>query len=115
MARTDVFELPYAELCALQWLRINNGKATLTANAVVRNSLFMMPDHLLKAGYVKTQTDRSSPKTAHYILTESGRAALEVNESRASFAHLAGRVVRERNSGIPLHRPRIRGAQPSAF
>jgi hypothetical protein len=88
---TDVLELPQAELCVLQWLRINNGKATLTANAVAGNSLFVVPDHLLNVRYVKTHTDRSSPKTVHYILTESGRAALELNERRASFAHLAGR------------------------
>jgi len=92
MARTaDVLELPQAELCVLQWLRINDGKATLTANAVAGNSLFVVPDHLLNVRYVKAHTDRSSLKTVQYVLTESGRAALELNESRASFAHLAGR------------------------
>ena len=110
MARTtDVLELPYAELCVLQWLRINNGKATLTANAVARDSLFMVPDHLLKVDYVKTYTDQSCPKTVHYILTEGGRAALDMSESMASFAHLPRRCLHVRNSEVLLHRSGTHG------
>src|SRR5262245_50481337 len=90
VARTgDVLELSYAELCVLRWLRINNGKATLTA-AVAGNGLSMAPERLLKADYVTILMDQSSPKAVHYVLTNSGRAALELNERRASIAPLAG-------------------------
>src|SRR4029077_7297575 len=81
----DILELNNGELCVLRWLRISGGKATLSTNAVAGNSLFVVPAPLLKAGYVKTHTDPSSPKTVPYTLTAAGLEALEVNESKAFF------------------------------
>jgi hypothetical protein len=80
----DILELNNGQLCVLRWLRISGGKAILSTNAVAGNSLFVVPAPLLKAGYVKTHTDPSSPKTVHYTLTAAGLEALEVNESRIS-------------------------------
>ena len=82
----DVLELTNGELCILRWLRISNGKATLSASAITGNSLVIVPDRLLKAGYVRTRIDQLTPKTVHYILTESGLEALELNESQAFFS-----------------------------
>jgi len=87
----NVLELTNGELCILRWLRISNGKATLSASAVAENSLFIVPDRLLKAGYVRTQVDENSPKTVHYTLAASGMEALEINESMTYFANLAQR------------------------
>jgi hypothetical protein len=87
----DILELNNGELCVLRWLRISGGKATLSTNAVAGNSLFAVPAPLLKAGYVKTHTDPSSPKTVHYTLTAAGLEALEVNESKAFFGNSAKR------------------------
>jgi hypothetical protein len=70
---------------------ISGGKATLSTNAVAGNSLFVVPAPLLKAGYVKTHTDPSSPKTVPYTLTAAGLEALEVNESKAFFGNSAKR------------------------
>jgi hypothetical protein len=89
--KRDVLELTNGELCILRWLRISNGKATLSASAVAGNSPFIVPDRLLKAHYVRTRTDQSSPKTVHYALTESGLEALEISESMTYFADLAKR------------------------
>jgi hypothetical protein len=86
MVARDVPELTNGELCVLQWLRMSNGKATMSANAVAGNSLFVVPDRLLDAGYVKTLTDRLSPNTMHYILTRTGLDALELNERRGFVA-----------------------------
>jgi len=94
----DVLELTNGELCVLRWLRISNGKATMSASAVADNSLFIVPHRLLQAGYVRVRTDQSSPKTVHYTLTASGMEALEVNESVAFFGDLAKR--RRPGSGI---------------
>ena len=92
MAQTrDVLELTNGELCILRWLRISNGQATLSASAVARNSLFIVPNRLLQADYVRIRADQTSPKTVHYTLTERGREALEINESTAFFADLAKR------------------------
>ena len=102
MAHTcNVLELSNGELCVLRWLRVSNGKATLSASSVARNSLFIVPNRLLQAGYVRIRADQTSPKTMHYILTESGLEALEINESTAFFADLKKRhsarvVVRDR-------------------
>ena len=82
----DVLELTNGELCILRWLRISNGKATLSASAITGNSLVIVPDRLLKAGYVRTRIDQLTPKTVHYILTERGLEALELNESQAFFS-----------------------------
>jgi hypothetical protein len=71
----DGLELTNGELCILRWLRISNGKATLSASAVTGNSLVIVPDRLLKAGYVRTR-----------ILE-----ALELNESQAFFSDWAKR------------------------
>jgi hypothetical protein len=68
----DVPELTNGELCVLRWLRISNGTATLSVRAVARNSLFMVPPKLLQAGYVRTRTDQTNPKTC---ITLSHRAA----------------------------------------
>jgi hypothetical protein len=87
----DVLELSNGELCVLRWLRISNGKASLTASTVAKNSLFIVPKRLLQAGYVRVWADQTSPKTVHYALTESGQEALEINESTAYFADLAKR------------------------
>jgi hypothetical protein len=87
----DVLELTNGELCVLRWLRISNGQATLSASIVARNSLFIVPKRLLKVGYVRIRADQNSPKTVHYILTESGLKALELNESQAFFSDLAKR------------------------
>jgi hypothetical protein len=87
----DILELNNGELCVLRWLRISGGKATLSAKAVAGNSLFVVPAPLLKAGYVKTRTDPSSPKTVHYMLTVAGAEALQANESKALFANSAKR------------------------
>jgi hypothetical protein len=87
----NVLELSNGELCVLRWLRISNGKATLAASAVAGNSLFIVPDRLLKAGYVRTRVDENSPKTVHYTLTASGIEALEINESVTYFSSLAQR------------------------
>jgi hypothetical protein len=67
--RGDFLELTNGELCVLRWLRISDGKATLSAKAVAGNSLFVVPDRLLKAGYVKTHADPPIPRTvyAHFI------------------------------------------------
>ena len=54
----DVLELTNGELCILRWLRISNGKATLSASAVTGNSLVIVPDRLLKAGYVRARIDQ---------------------------------------------------------
>ena len=90
MAQTrDVLELTNGELCILRWLRISNGQATLSASAVARNSLFIVPNRLLQADYVRIRADQTSPKTVHYTLTERGLEALEINESTAFFADLA--------------------------
>ena len=98
----DVLELSKGELCVLRWLRISNGHATLSAPAVARNSLFIVPDRLLRADYVRIRADQTSPKVVHYILTESGREALEINESTAFFADLAKRRrARERQPREP--------------
>ena len=85
----DILELNNGELCVLRWLRISGGEATLSTNAVAGNSLFAVPAPLLKAGYVKTHTDPSSPETVHYTLTAAGLEALEVNESKAFFGNSA--------------------------
>jgi hypothetical protein len=95
----DILELTNGELCVLRWLRISNGKATLSASAVAGNSLFIVPDRLLKAAYVKTRIDQFNPKTVHYTLTDSGLEALEANESKAFFADLAKR--RRPRSHVP--------------
>jgi DNA-binding MarR family transcriptional regulator len=88
----DVLELTNGELCILRWLRISNGKATLSASAVAGKNLFIVADRLLKTGYVRTRIDQLAPKTVHYILTESGLEALELNESQAFlFSDLAKR------------------------
>jgi DNA-binding MarR family transcriptional regulator len=87
----NVLELSNGELCVLRWLRISNGKASLSASTVARNSLFIVPKRLLQAGYVRIRADQTSPKTVHYTLTESGLEALEINESTAYFADLAKR------------------------
>jgi len=87
----DILALTNGELCVLRWLRINSGKATMSANALTGSGLFVVPDRLLKARYVETQVDRSSPKTMHYALTAGGREALELNECRAFFADSAKR------------------------
>jgi hypothetical protein len=87
----DVLELSNGELCVLRWLRISDGHATLSAPAVARNSLLCVPTRLIKADYVRIWADQTSPKLVHYILTESGREALEINESTAFFAKLAKR------------------------
>lgn len=87
----DVPELANGELCVLRWLRISNGTATLSVRAVAGNSLLMVPPRLLQVGYVRVRTDQTSPKTVHYTLTASGLEALEINESRAYFGHLAKR------------------------
>ena len=50
-----------------------------------------MPKRLLQADYVRIRADQNSPKTVHYILTESGLKALELNESQAFFSDLAKR------------------------
>jgi DNA-binding MarR family transcriptional regulator len=102
--RRDVLELTNGELCILRWLRISNGKATLSASAVAGKNLFIVPDRLLKAGYVRTRIDQLAPKTVHYILTESGLEALESNESVAFFSDLAKR--RRPRSGVRLDRRR---------
>lgn len=92
MAHTsDILELTYGELCVLRWLRISNGHAILSAHAVAGNSLFVVPDRLLEAGYVETRTDLTDSKTVHYFLTHSGRKAVDFNETRAFFAGLAKR------------------------
>jgi hypothetical protein len=88
----DILDLTNGELCVLRWLRISNGKATISAKAVAANSLFIVPDRLLNAGYVRTNTDQFSPKTVHYNLTESGLEALEVQERRTFFSDLAQRA-----------------------
>lgn len=88
---SDVLELTNGELCILRWLRISNGQATLSAKAVARNGLFIVPNRLLQADYVRIRADQTSPKTVHYTLTERGREALEINESTAFFADLAKR------------------------
>jgi hypothetical protein len=85
----DVLELSNGELCVLRWLRISDGHAILSAYAIARNSLFIVPHRLLKAGYVTIWSDDS--ETVHYILTERGREALERNESTTFFADLAKR------------------------
>jgi DNA-binding MarR family transcriptional regulator len=90
---SDVLELTYGELCVLRWLRISNGHATISAHAVAGNSLFAVPDRLLKSGYVRTQM--LSPTTVHYSLTESGREVLEICESTAYFAAVAKRKGQE--------------------
>ena len=100
-----ILELTNGELCILRWLRISNGKATISGSAVAANSLFIVPDRLLKADYVRTRTDQFSPKTVHYALTHSGLEALEVHESRAFFAQSAKR----RRPRAPTTRP---AAQP---
>jgi len=87
----DILELNNGELCVLRWLRISGGKAILSTNAVAGNSLFVVPAPLLKAGYVKTHADPSSPNTMHYTLTTAGLEALKVNESRTFFANSAKR------------------------
>jgi hypothetical protein len=87
----DVLELTNGELCVLRWLRISNGKATLSASAFAKNSLFIVPHRLLQAGYVRVGIDQTSPKTVHYTLTASGLEALELNESKTYFADLAKR------------------------
>jgi hypothetical protein len=79
---SDVLELTHGELCVLRWLRISNGHAILSAHAVAGNGLFVVPDRLLKAGY---------SKTVHYFLTDSGRKAVDFNETHAFFAGLAKR------------------------
>ena len=98
-------ELTNGELCVLRWLRISNGKATISGSAVAANSLFTVPDRLLKADYVRTRTDQFSPKTVHYALTHSGLEALEVHESR-SFSPSRPSAVGQR---APTTRP---AAQP---
>jgi hypothetical protein len=87
----DILELTNSELCVLRWLRISNGKATMTMSAIAGNGLFVVPDRLTKAQYVETQTDRSNPKTRHYTLTEIGREALALNESNSFFSDLTKR------------------------
>jgi DNA-binding MarR family transcriptional regulator len=87
----DVLELTNGELCVLRWLRISNGQATLSASIVARNSLFIVPKRLLQADYVRIRADQNSPKAVHYILTESGLKALELNESQAFFSDLGKR------------------------
>jgi DNA-binding MarR family transcriptional regulator len=86
-----VLELTNGELCILRWLRISNGIATLSASAITGSNLVIVPDRLLKAGYVKTRIDQLTPKTVHYILTERGLEALELNESQAFFSDWAKR------------------------
>jgi hypothetical protein len=87
--RRDAPQLSNDELCVLRWLRISNGEAKLSASTVAGNSLFIVPDRLLRDGYVKTQI--LSPETVHYTLTESGLEALEISESVAYFASVANR------------------------
>ena len=96
-----VLELTNGELCILRWLRISNGKATLSLRAVATNSLVIIPPRLLQAGYVRIGTDQTSPKTVHYTLTASGLAALELNESTA-FIDLAKR--RRSRAGVAKDR-----------
>lgn len=86
-----ILELTDGELCILRWLRISNGKATISGSAVAANSLFIVPDRLLKADYVRTRTDQFNPKKVHYALTHRGLEALEVHESRSFFAQSAKR------------------------
>ena len=97
----DVLELTNGELCVLRWLRISNGKATLSASVVAKNSLFIVPPPLLQAGYVRVGTDPYNPKTVHYTLTVSGLEALELNE-RMALTDLAKR--RRSRAGIALDR-----------
>jgi DNA-binding MarR family transcriptional regulator len=111
----DVLELSNGELCVLRWLRISNGKATLSASAVAKNSLFIVPHRLLQAGYVRVQTDTSSPRTVHYTVTASGLEALEINEGTAFFPELGKR--RGTRSSLPKDfsapkRPLIRDSGP---
>jgi hypothetical protein len=87
----DILELNNGELCVLRWLRISGGKAALSRNVVAGNSHFVIPAPLIKAGYVKTHADPSSPNTMHYTLTTAGLEALEANESRAFFTNSAKR------------------------
>jgi len=95
----DVLELTNGELCVLRWLRISNGKATLSASAFAKNSLFIVPRRLLQAGYVRVGIDQTSPLEA-----------LELNESKTYFADLAKR--RRSRAGVAKgfsapKRPRI--------
>ena len=101
----DILDLTNGELCVLRWLRISNSKATISAGAVAANSLSIVPDRLLNAGYVRTRTDQFSPKTVHYTLTESGLEALEVHERRTFFSDLA----KQRRAGPAT------AVRPSAF
>jgi hypothetical protein len=56
------------------------GKATLSASAVAEDSLVVVPDRLLKAGYIRIRIDQLTAKPVHYILSVE---ALELNESQA--------------------------------
>jgi DNA-binding PadR family transcriptional regulator len=96
----DVLELSNGELCVLRWLRISDGHATLSAYAIAKNSLFIVPHRLLKAGYVTIWSDDVGD--VHYVLTERGREALEMNESTTFFTDLAKRRrARERQPREP--------------
>jgi hypothetical protein len=90
--RRNVLQLTDDELCVLRWLRNNNGQAKLSASAIAGNSLFIVPDRLLRDGYIRTQIP--SPGTGHYTLTESGLEVLEISESAAYFAAVARRKWR---------------------
>jgi hypothetical protein len=90
MARREIIQLSEDELCILRWLRSSNGQATVSASAIAGNSRLVVPDRLLKHGYIRTHTN--SPETVHYILTESGLEALAICESTAYLAALARRA-----------------------